>query len=159
MSAESPATDVLTVSEDGPVRIVRLNRPQALNAIDEVLHTALTDIWQQLDSDREARAVVITGEGRAFTAGGDMGLLQLMSEDLETRDRVLGESARIMQDMIGFRLPLVAAVNGPAVGLGCSLAMLSDTVFMEESAYLADPHVPVGLVAGDAAVLSPGPSR
>ena len=52
MSAESPATDVLTVSEDGPVRIVRLNRPQALNAIDEVLHTALTDIWQQLDSDR-----------------------------------------------------------------------------------------------------------
>ena len=68
MSAESPATDVLTVSEDGPVRIVRLNRPAALNAIDEVLHTALTDIWQQLDSDREARAVVITGEGRAFTA-------------------------------------------------------------------------------------------
>lgn len=54
MSAESPATDVLTVNEDGPVRIVRLNRPQALNAIDEVLHTALTDIWQQLDSDREA---------------------------------------------------------------------------------------------------------
>ena len=66
------------LSEDGPVRIVRLNRPQALNAIDEALHTALTDIWQQLDSDREARAVVITGEGRAFTAGGDMGLLQLM---------------------------------------------------------------------------------
>ena len=154
MSAESPAFDVLTVSEDGPVRIVRLNRPQALNAIDEALHTALTDIWQQLDSDREARAVVITGEGRAFTAGGDMGLLQLMSEDLETRDRVLGESERIMHDMIAFRLPLVAAVNGPAVGLGCSLAMLSDTVFMEESAYLADPHVPVGLVAGDGGAIT-----
>ena len=154
MSAESPATDVLTVSEDGPVRIVRLNRPAALNAIDEVLHTALTDIWQQLDSDREARAVVITGEGRAFTAGGDMGLLQLMSEDLETRDRVLGESERIMHDMIAFRLPLVAAVNGPAVGLGCSLAMLSDTVFMEESSYLADPHVPVGLVAGDGGAIT-----
>lgn len=153
MSAES-TTSVLTVSEDGPVRIVRLNRPQALNAIDEALHTALTDIWQQLDGDREARAVVITGEGRAFTAGGDMGLLQLMSEDLETRDRVLGESARIMGDMIGFRLPLIAAVNGPAVGLGCSLAMLSDTVFMEESAYLADPHVPVGLVAGDGGAIT-----
>ena len=83
-----------------------------------------------------------------------MGLLQLMSEDLETRDRVLGESARIMHDMIGFRLPLVAAVNGPAVGLGCSLAMLSDTVFMEESAYLADPHVPVGLVAGDGGAIT-----
>ena len=52
MSAESAAGDVLTVSEDGPVRIVRLNRPQALNAIDEALHTALTDIWQQLDGDR-----------------------------------------------------------------------------------------------------------
>lgn len=147
-------SDVLTIENDGPVRIVRLNRPEALNAVDEELHTALTDVWAELDADRETRAVVITGEGRAFTAGGDMGLLQKMADDIPTRDRVLDESRRIMRDMIGFRLPLIAAVNGPAVGLGCSLAMLSDIVHMEESAYLADPHVPVGLVAGDGGAIT-----
>ena len=147
-------TDVLTVTEDGPVRIVRLNRPEALNAVDEALHTALTHVWTSLSEDRDARAVVITGEGRAFTAGGDMGLLHRMSEDLDVRERLLEESAKIMHDMIGFRLPLVAGVNGPAVGLGCSLAMLSDIVHMEESAYLADPHVPVGLVAGDGGAIT-----
>ncbi|MDH3705042.1 MAG: enoyl-CoA hydratase/isomerase family protein [Acidimicrobiia bacterium] len=147
-------SDVLTITEDGPVRVVRLNRPDALNAIDEALHTALTHVWGELEADRDARAVVITGEGRAFTAGGDMGLLQRMSDDLEVREFTLAESARIMHDMIAFRLPLVAAVNGPAVGLGCSLAMLSDIVHMEQSAYLADPHVPVGLVAGDGGAIS-----
>ncbi|MDG2028779.1 MAG: enoyl-CoA hydratase-related protein [Acidimicrobiales bacterium] len=147
-------TDVLTTETDGPVRIVRLNRPDALNAVDEELHEALTYIWAELDSDPKTRAVVITGEGRAFTAGGDMGLLQKMADDTVCRERVLDESRRIMRDMIGFRLPLIAAVNGPAVGLGCSLAMLSDIVHMEESAYLADPHVPVGLVAGDGGAIT-----
>jgi enoyl-CoA hydratase len=146
--------NVLTVSEDGPVRIVRLNRPDALNAVDEVLHTALADIWSELDADHDARAVVITGEGRAFTAGGDMELLQKMVDDVVLRERVLDESRRIMRDMIGFRLPLVAAVNGPAVGLGCSLAMMSDIVIMDASAYLADPHVPIGLVAGDGGAIT-----
>lgn len=147
-------TDVLTIENDGPVRIVRLNRPDALNAVDEELHGALAAVWAELDADPETRAVVITGEGRAFTAGGDMGLLQMMADDIPTRERMLDESRRIMRDMIGFRLPLVAAVNGPAVGLGCSLAMLSDIVHMEENAYLADPHVPVGLVAGDGGAIT-----
>jgi enoyl-CoA hydratase len=147
-------TDVLTIEADGPVRIVRLNRPDALNAVDEELHEALTVVWAELDTDPETRAVVITGEGRAFTAGGDMGLLQRMADDTVVRERVLDESRRIMRDMIGFRLPLIAAVNGPAVGLGCSLAMLSDIVHMEEGAYLADPHVPVGLVAGDGGAIT-----
>lgn len=146
--------DVLTVTADGPVRIVRLNRPEALNAVDEELHTALTHVWAELGDDAEARSVVVTGEGRAFTAGGDMGLLKLMSDDEAVRERVLNESARIMRDMIAFRLPIVAAVNGPAVGLGCSLAMLSDIVHIEESAYLADPHVPIGLVAGDGGAIT-----
>jgi len=137
------------VESDGPIRIVRLNRPEALNAANDELHRGLARVFPQLSADSEARVAVITGEGRAFSAGGDFDLLDRMAKDRALRREVIAEGREIVLAMLRCRIPVVAAVNGPAVGLGCSIVALSDVVYMAESAYLADPHVVVGLVAAD----------
>jgi enoyl-CoA hydratase/carnithine racemase len=146
--------DVIRIEADGPVRIVRLSRPEHLNAINDELHRGLTDLFPQLSADSEARVAVITGEGRAFSAGGDFDLLDRMANDRGLRQVVIAEGRELVMNMIGCRVPVVAAVNGPAVGLGCSVIALSDVVYMAESAYLSDPHVTVGLVAADGGPLT-----
>jgi enoyl-CoA hydratase len=139
----------LSVEIDGPVRTVVLNRPAELNAVNKRLHWALANVWQRLSQDAEARVVVLTGAGRAFSAGGDLDWITSFLDDPVARDESLREGAQIIEELLRFPLPVVAAVNGPAVGLGCSLAVLCDIVLISESAHLADPHVSVGLVAGD----------
>jgi len=141
--------DVLQVEIDGPIRIVRLNRPEQLNATNHELHQGLASLFPQLDADTEARAAVITGNGRAFSAGGDFAYLDELTHDTGLRRQTLVDGRRIVTGMVACRVPVVAAVNGPAVGLGCSIVALSDIVYMAESAHLADPHVMVGLVAAD----------
>jgi enoyl-CoA hydratase/carnithine racemase len=146
--------DVVRVEADGPVRVVRLSRPEQLNAINDELHFALTQLFPQLSADADARVAVITGEGRAFSAGGDFDLLDRMAKDPALRRDVIAEGRELVLNMIRCRVPVVAAVNGPAVGLGCSVIALSDVVYMAESAYLSDPHVTVGLVAADGGPLT-----
>lgn len=141
--------DVIRVTVDGPVRIVRLSRPEQLNAINEELHLGLTRLFPQLSADPDARVAVLTGDGAAFSAGGDFDLLDRMAKDVQLRRDVIAEGRELVLNMIRCRIPVVTAVNGPAVGLGCSLIALSDVVYMAESAYLSDPHVTVGLVAAD----------
>ena len=152
MSYDLP--DVVRVEEDGPVRIVRLSRPEQLNAVNDELHRGLAEVFPQLTADTDARVAVITGEGRAFSAGGDFDLLDRMVKDRNLRRATIAEGRDIVINMIRCRVPVVAAVNGPAVGLGCSVVALSDVVYMAESAYLADPHVAVGLVAADGGPLT-----
>jgi enoyl-CoA hydratase len=139
----------IAVEHDGPIRIVRLNRPAELNATNHELHHALASLFPQIDADADARAVVLTGNGRAFSAGGDFSYLDELTRDGALRAETLADGKRIVAGMAACRVPIVAAVNGPAVGLGCSLVALSDIVYMAESAYLADPHVALGLVAAD----------
>lgn len=139
----------LLIEERGPVRVVTLNRPEALNAVDPDIHRALANVWRHLAADRTARAVVLTGAGRAFSAGGDMEMFRRIQKDPDERAQLLDEAREVFNGLIEFPLPVVAAVNGPAVGLGCTLAVLCDLVYVAESAYLADPHVTVGLTAGD----------
>ncbi|MDA8046732.1 MAG: enoyl-CoA hydratase/isomerase family protein [Actinomycetota bacterium] len=139
----------IQVEADGPIRIVRLNRPEDLNATNHVLHQGLAQLWPQIDADTEAVAVVLTGAGRAFCAGGDFHYLDQLIEDPDLRRESLAHGRQIVTGMVACRIPVIAAVNGPAVGLGCSLVALSDISFMAESAHLADPHVLVGLVAAD----------
>lgn len=146
--------DVVRVDADGPVRVVTLSRPEQLNAVNDDLHLALTRVWPQLSADTDARAAVVTGEGRAFSAGGDFDLLDRMAKDRALRHDVIAEGRELVLNMIRCRVPIVAAVNGPAVGLGCSVIALSDVVYMAESAYLSDPHVSVGLVAADGGPLT-----
>lgn len=141
--------DELEVVVDGPVRVVRLNRPDHLNATNHELHRGLAELFPQIDADVDARAVVLTGNGKAFSAGGDFSYLDELSRDPGLRSETLAHGRQIVTGMVGCRVPIVAAVNGPAVGLGCSLVALSDIVYMAETTHLADPHVLMGLVAAD----------
>jgi enoyl-CoA hydratase/carnithine racemase len=146
-SYEYPAA--LEVEIDGPIRLIRLNRPNELNATNHELHKGLAGIFPQIDADEEARVIVLTGNGRAFSAGGDFNYLDELIKDPVLRKESLTDGRQIVTGMAACRVPIIAAVNGPAVGLGCSLVALSDIVFMAESTYLADPHVLLGLVAAD----------
>jgi enoyl-CoA hydratase len=139
----------LTVEADGPVRVVTLNRPGALNAVNRELHWALANVWRQLSMDRDARVVILTGAGKAFSAGGDLDWITSFLDDPVARDESLREGAQIIEEILRFPLPVITAVNGAAVGLGCSVAVLSDIVLISDRAFLCDPHVSVGLVAGD----------
>jgi enoyl-CoA hydratase len=146
---ENPFAPELLIEAKGAVRVVTLNRPEALNATNEALHVALQSVWQYLANDLDARAVVLTGAGRAFSSGGDfLHFVELWSDRPQRRHEING-ARRLLTEMVDFPLPVVAAVNGPAVGLGCNLAVLSDIVLIAESAYMADPHVGVGLTAAD----------
>jgi enoyl-CoA hydratase/carnithine racemase len=139
----------LVVTAEGPIRLIELNRPEQRNAASEALHSALADLWDRLAADEAVRAVVLTGRGRAFSAGGDFHVMTRVQQDEAFREQNIAEARRIITGMVRCPVPVIAAVNGPAVGLGCSLALLSDMVLMAEGSYLADPHVQVGLVAGD----------
>jgi enoyl-CoA hydratase len=126
-----------------------MNRPDDLNTFDGNLHRAMRTVWDMLIDDEEADAVVLTGAGRAFSAGGYMPDFIRNLTDIAARRRDIREAERLASAMIACELPVVAAVNGPAVGLGCSLAVMCDLVVMADTAFIADPHVSVGLVAGD----------
>ena len=146
--------DEIDVVADGPLRIITLNRPDALNAVNDPLHTGLARLWPRLSEDHDARAAVLTGSGRAFSAGGDFEYLEELSRDAVLRAKTIAHGRDLVLGMARCRVPIVAAVNGPAVGLGCSLVALSDIVYMAETAYLADPHVQIGLVAADGGPLT-----
>ena len=139
----------LLVEKRGNVHVVSINRPEAFNAVNEELHHAFATLWRVLAADDDVCVVVTTGVGKAFSAGGDMVMFGRLIEDPVARQFQITEARMVFMEVINFPKPLVSAVNGPAVGLGCSLALLSDFLVMGESSYLADPHVAVGLVAGD----------
>src|SRR5215475_11334615 len=139
----------IDVKADGPLRIITLNRPGALNAVNDALHVGLAKIWEAINEDADARAAVITGAGRAFAAGGDFNYLDELRGNEALRQKTIKHGRDIVIGMLRCRIPVIAAVNGPAVGLGCSLAALSDIVYVAETAHFADPHVQIGLVAAD----------
>jgi enoyl-CoA hydratase len=145
---ETFAPDLLIETVEA-VRVITLNRPESLNAVSASLHEALEHVWRHVASDPEARAVVITGAGRAFSAGGDLNQIVALQRDPVTRGVVLDQARRLVSEVMDFRLPVIAAVNGPAVGLGCTVAACTDVVLIADTAFMADPHVSVGLTAGD----------
>jgi enoyl-CoA hydratase/carnithine racemase len=139
----------IAVSNDGAVRVVTLNEPATLNAFSEQMHESFLGLWEDVAKDDAARALVLTGAGRAFSAGGSFDDFERRRVDHEFRDRSMRQAREIVEAMIDCPLPVVAAINGPAVGLGCSITTLCDIVFIADTAFLADPHVSVALVAGD----------
>jgi enoyl-CoA hydratase len=142
-------TPHLLVEADGPVTTVTLNNPDMRNAFLDDMHEGLQDIWMHLSNDRSVRAVVLTGAGKAFSAGGNIPDFIRSYEDPEHRRISLRGARRLMDAMAEFPKPIVAAINGPAVGLGANVALTCDIVLIAESAYLADTHVNIGLVCGD----------
>jgi enoyl-CoA hydratase len=128
------------------VRVLTLNRPDKLNAADLELQHQLLERWQELERrDGGTRAVVLAGAGRAFCAGGDRALLQQIGSNSQVRAELGRIHRALLRGMLALPLPIVAAVQGPAVGFGAELAALCDVVVMGRDAYLCDPHVQQGL--------------
>ncbi|MDJ0785451.1 MAG: enoyl-CoA hydratase-related protein [Myxococcota bacterium] len=140
--------ETLALERQGEILRVVIDHPGSeLNAVDDQLHRELTALFSALKQD-PARAVLLTGRGRAFSAGGDFGWFPSL-EDLTTLEPLRRDARQLIWDLLDVPMPIVAALNGPAIGLGASIALLCDTIFMAESASVADPHVRVGIVAGD----------
>jgi enoyl-CoA hydratase len=139
----------IDVTREGDVLRVVIDRPgDDLNRVDGALHEDLTNLFPYLQREREARAVLLTGRGRAFSAGGDFEWFPTLQEPGAIEHLRL-DAKQMIWDLLDVHLPIVCALNGHAVGLGASIALLCDVLFMAESARLADPHVRVGIVAGD----------
>jgi enoyl-CoA hydratase len=139
----------LIIERDGPVAILKLNRPEKLNAFSDAMHEAMREVWYHLSLDRSVRSIVLTGEGRAFSAGGDIpNFIKDYESQIRRRESMRG-AQRVLDAMLECPKPMIAAVNGPATGLGCSVAISCDIVFVAEETFMSDPHVDIGLVAGD----------
>jgi enoyl-CoA hydratase len=129
--------------ENGVV-LATLNRPERRNAVDDAMHRELGQLPCDADTDRDVKVVVITGAGNAFCAGGDF------SGGLRGRGGQLWlEAARLVNNLLDCRKPILTAVNGYAMGLGATVALLGDVVFAAHSAVFADTHVRMGIAAGD----------
>jgi len=134
---------------DGHVLKVTIDRPDSdLNAVNDRLHHELTRLMGVLKEEQDARCIVLTGSGRAFSAGGDFDWFPAMQEPGRL-EPLRQEAKNLIWDMLDIQIPIVAAVNGHAMGLGASIALLCDVIFVAESARIGDPHVKVGIVAGD----------
>jgi enoyl-CoA hydratase len=132
---------------------VTLNRPDKLNATDAGMHGSLAAIWREIDEDASVNAVLVTGAGKAFSAGGDLDLVEKMREDFDTRARVWREARDIVYNMIDCSKPIVSAINGVAVGAGLVVALLADVSIAAKSARIIDGHTKLGVAAGDHAAI------
>jgi enoyl-CoA hydratase/carnithine racemase len=153
----------LKLERVGDVLRVVIDHPTSeLNAVDEALHRDFTALFAGLRRESAARAVVLTGRGKAFSAGGDFRWFPELREP-ERMEALRRDAKQLIWDLLDVEVPIVAAVNGHAMGLGASIALLCDVIFMADTATIGDPHVRVGLVAGDGGVaiwpLAVGPAR
>jgi enoyl-CoA hydratase len=145
--------EALFVERDGRVLRVWFDRPDQLNAINRAVHAELETIFSDIDRDDATHVAVLGGRGRAFSAGGDLDWLIALNQDPAASYRAIQADRRIQRSLLHLEKPLVARVQGPAVGLGCSIALYADFVIATPEAIFADPHVSVGLVAGDGGAL------
>ncbi len=153
----------LQLDRDGDVLRVTIAHPDSpLNAVDERLHADLTALFAGLRRESEARAIVLTGRGRAFSAGGDFNWFPQLRE-MRRLEALRRDAKQLIWDLLDVEIPIVAALNGHAMGLGASIALLCDVIVMADTATIGDPHVKVGIVAGDGGVaiwpLAVGPAR
>jgi enoyl-CoA hydratase/carnithine racemase len=139
--------EAIQIEKTDGVAILTLNRPERLNAVNGAMHSELSTIFLALQRDPDVRAAVLTGAGRAFCAGGDFSA----GADMRTKTglTIIQEARRIVDGILDLEKPLVAAINGPATGLGATVALCCDVVIAARSARIGDPHVKMGITAGD----------
>lgn len=150
----STSSGILLYEKRGPISIVTLNDPEKRNCFTDELQHAFVDVWVDILRDQDVRAVILTGSGKAFSAGGDIPGFIRNVEDVDYRRWSMRNARLLVDHVLGCHVPVIAAVNGPAVGLGCSIAVSCDLVLIADTAYMADTHVNVGLVAGDGGVVT-----
>ncbi|MEN9505986.1 MAG: hypothetical protein RI958_1912 [Actinomycetota bacterium] len=142
--------DAITLEQRGQVLVVTIDHPTSpMNAVDELLHRELAELFSDLKRRADARAIVITGGSkRAFSAGGDFDWFPRL-RGADVLDALRREAKQLVWDLLDIEVPIVCALNGSAAGLGATIALLCDVIVMSERAVIVDPHVDVGLVAGD----------
>jgi enoyl-CoA hydratase len=139
----------LVLTRKGRLLTITLNRPDSLNAVNLQMHEELADVFGFAASDPHSDVVLLTGAGRAFSAGGDLDHIANNAAHPHLFDHEVRVAKRIVFAMLDLDKPLVCRMNGHAVGLGATLALFSDVIFALDTAKIGDPHVALGLVAGD----------
>jgi len=134
------------------VLLLTLSNPGKLNATDAVLHTELARVFHDIHHDPSVRAVVVTGEGKAFSAGGDLEWIAEQVGNHAQTMRVMREAGDIVRTMVECDTPIISAINGVAVGAGLAVALLADISIIDEAARFTDGHIRLGVGAGDHAV-------
>jgi len=135
------------------VLLITIDRPERMNATNERLHAELAGVWKDVAGDEGVRVAVVTGAGRAFSAGGDLEMVKAMAGDYARVAAMAGEAASLVTNMLDCDKPIVSAINGTAVGAGLAVALMADISVIAEDARLTDGHLRLGVVAGDHAAI------
>ncbi|SEO67233.1 enoyl-CoA hydratase [Salinihabitans flavidus] len=141
--------ETITFSREGRILTITLNLPESLNSVNAKLHSELSRVFSDANDDPESDIVVLTGAGRAFCAGGDVDWMQDAIDTPSNFEITATEAKRILFSQLDLEKPLICRMNGHALGLGASVALSCDVVIASEKAKIGDPHVSIGLVAGD----------
>ncbi len=137
---------------DGILEIV-MGAPGKLSTADHVLHRELAEVWLDVDKDPDTRVAILRGEGKGFSAGGDMKLIEGMIDHFDTRARVWREARDLVYNVINCSKPVVSAMHGPAVGAGLVAGLLADISIAAKTARIIDGHTRLGVAAGDHAAI------
>ncbi|GAA4558707.1 enoyl-CoA hydratase/isomerase family protein [Pseudonocardia xishanensis] len=144
------ALKTLRITRDGGVVTVTFTRPDEMNRFDEPQEAEFVEALKFLRrADDGVRVIILAAEGKAFSAGGDVGTVLAMASDFAARKRAVDMGLALMSELLSFPIPIVTAIQGAAMGLGANVAFATDVVVAWRGARLADPHVRIGVVAGD----------
>jgi len=143
----------LTIERVEHLAIVTLTRPEVMNRIDDTMHVELTNAFRDRDRISDIRAVVLASTGKHFSAGGDFDLMMMKHDDIQVRWAHAADGLRLLTSFLEIRLPVVAAIHGDAIGLGATIALACDVGVSHPRARIYDPHVQIGLSAGDGGCL------
>ena len=130
-----------------------LDNPGKLNATDAVMHAELAEIWRDVDADPDINVALLRGAGTAFSAGGDLAMVETVTRDFVVRARVWKEARDLVYNIINCNKPIVSAMEGPAVGAGLVAGLLADVSVAAKSARIIDGHTRLGVAAGDHAAI------
>jgi enoyl-CoA hydratase len=139
--------------KDDGILLITINRPEVLNATNSRLHWELSRVWLDIADDDETNVIVVTGAGRAFSAGGDLEMIQNMAASAANIGKAWKEAGDIVYNMINLDKPIISAINGVAVGAGLAVAFMADISIASESMRITDGHLRLGVAAGDHAVI------
>lgn len=137
----------------GGVLLITLNRPDKYNATDEQMHGEIARVWQDVSRDPAVRVAVVTGAGKAFSAGGDLAMVERLAGDHARVSHMLSEMSDLVYNIVNCEKPIISAINGVAVGAGTVVGLLADISICAEDAKIGDGHVKLGVAAGDHAAL------
>src|ERR1700683_849534 len=131
------------------VLLITINRPDVLNATNGRLHWELGQVWKDIDDDPETNVVIITGKGRAFSAGGDLDMIETMKNNHANISQAMREAGDIVYNIVNCEKIIISAINGVAVGAGLAVAFMADITIASEAMRITDGHIRLGVAAGD----------